>query len=81
MDSFKKLKLFPDKWYKVYDEDEIRRARGQLTAYTVAKDLDVGISEVGNFQILPWMWGETFVKDFSPKKSHDVTNKAVRQVL
>ncbi len=46
MESFKKLKLFPDKWYKKLNETEIRRAQNQITNYTISKDLDAGIMDV-----------------------------------
>lgn len=31
---------------------ELKKARDRLTAYTIAKDMDVGLCEVYNFKIL-----------------------------
>ncbi len=41
MESFKKLKLFPERWYKKMDESIGR-----------VHDLDVGIMEVGSLSFL-----------------------------
>jgi hypothetical protein len=49
MDSFKKLKLFPDKWYKKYSRKEIKLARQRLTALAMSNELDAGISDVSIF--------------------------------
>ncbi len=46
MDSFKKLKLFPDKWFKKCTKKEIEASRNRLTTYSVSKELDQGIAEV-----------------------------------
>ena len=46
MDTFKKLKLFPDKWFKKYTKKEIKVARARLTALAMSSELDTGISEV-----------------------------------
>ncbi len=47
MDSFKKLKLFPDRWYKKYSKSEIQHSRNRITNYADSKELDQGIREVG----------------------------------
>ncbi len=46
MEQFKKLKLFPDRWFKKLTDKEIKKARERLTAYTVAKELDSSLVEV-----------------------------------
>ena len=46
MEQFKKLKLFPDRWFRKLTETEIKQSKARLTAYTVAKDLDTAIAEV-----------------------------------
>ncbi len=46
MEQFKKLKLFPDRWYKKLTSRELQKARERLTSYTVAKDLDTSLAEV-----------------------------------
>ena len=46
MDSLKRLKIFPDKWYRKMTAKEIENGRRQLQAYTVATQLDTGIKEV-----------------------------------
>jgi hypothetical protein len=46
MDSMKKLKLFPDGWYRNMTKDELAESRQQLKAYTVSSTLDKSIKEV-----------------------------------
>jgi hypothetical protein len=46
MDSLKKLKSFPDKWYRKLTTKEIEKGRRQLTAYSVSKELDLSLREV-----------------------------------
>lgn len=48
MEQLKKLKLFSDKWHKKMTKQEIKDSRQQLTAYTVAKELETGILEVSS---------------------------------
>jgi hypothetical protein len=52
MDSFKKLKLFPDKWYKKYSKRDIAQSRQRLATYAISKELDQGILEVSEFPFL-----------------------------
>jgi hypothetical protein len=66
MDSFKKLKLFPDKWYKRCTEREISQSRGRLTSYSISKELDQGILEVGAFSFIKWWGGDSFPFPSSP---------------
>jgi hypothetical protein len=53
MDSMKKLKLFPDGWYRNMTKEELAESRQQLKAYTVSSTLDKSIKEVicFNFQV------------------------------
>ncbi len=46
MEQFKKLKLFPDRWFKKLTGRELQKARERLTSYTVAKDIDTSLCEV-----------------------------------
>ena len=54
MDTFKKLKLFPDKWYKKYTKKEIKVARARLTAMSMSSELETGLSEVKSFKTYFW---------------------------
>ena len=49
MDSFKKLKLYPDRWFKKCTKKELEQSKQRLTAYSISKELDQGILEVGSF--------------------------------
>ena len=63
MEQFKKLKLFPDRWFKKLTKRELKSARGRLTAYTVSKDLEVGISEVSSLKRFKRNGGEKMETD------------------
>ncbi len=49
MASNVQLKLFPDNWYRKMTKEELKESRLQLRALAMAKDLDVGLSEVYYF--------------------------------
>ncbi len=49
MESFKRLKMFPDKWYKKMTRKELKNSRDQLRSYALSKELEMGINEVSSF--------------------------------
>jgi len=67
MSSNAVLELFPKKWYKKLTPAKLKDARQQLRAYAISKELDTGISEVGQFLI--YLRGR--IKIFYKKDDHD----------
>ena len=47
MSSFTSYKLFPDKWFKKMSKEELKDARDQLRSYSMSRELDTGLKEVG----------------------------------
>jgi len=52
MDTLKKLKLFPDQWYRKMSKEDMDESRQQLKAYTVTNTLETGLKEVIYFRFL-----------------------------
>ncbi len=52
MESFKRLKMFPDKWWKKMTKKELHNSREQLRLYSLSKELETGINEVSTFAII-----------------------------
>ena len=52
MDHLKRLKLFPDGWYRKLSKREMEVSRQQLKAYTVAKEIDTSLKEVINVLLI-----------------------------
>ncbi len=51
MEAFKRLKMFPDKWWKKMTKKELHNSREQLRLYSLSKELETGINEVSTFPI------------------------------
>jgi len=49
MNQFKKLTLFPDKWFEKMTERELNKSRAKLDAYSTSTTLETGLKEVGSF--------------------------------
>jgi hypothetical protein len=46
MDTLKKMKLFPDSWYRKLSKKEMDESRQQLKGYTLLNTLETGLKEV-----------------------------------
>ena len=46
MDSLRKLKLFPDSWYRNMQKREIQSSRNQIKSYGLMPTVDTSIKEV-----------------------------------
>jgi hypothetical protein len=61
MDTLKKMKLFPDSWYRKLSKKEMDESRQQLKGYTLANNLETGLKEVVTFLFL-----EGYIALFGP---------------
>jgi hypothetical protein len=52
MDTLKKMKLFPDSWYRKMSKKEMDESRQQLKGYTLVDKLEQGLKEVFRFPFL-----------------------------
>jgi hypothetical protein len=52
MDTLKKMKLFPDSWYRKLSKKEMEESRTQLKGYTLANTLETGLKEVVILNVL-----------------------------
>jgi len=55
MDSLKRLKMFPDRWYRKMTTRELEESRQQLKGYTQNTTLDMGIKEVFTLIFPSWV--------------------------
>jgi len=51
MNQYKKLTLFPEKWWEKMTERELAKSRAKLDAYSTSSTLETGLREVGRFSL------------------------------
>jgi len=57
MNQYKKLTLFPEKWWEKMTERELAKSRAKLDAYSTSATLETGLREVGKFSIFIYRHG------------------------